>query len=860
MPSEEGLSLFEAWLLRFHEGAQDFDAFCAEHPEHERLFRRLWQRLVDSEEISPTGSGLADSAPGSSTALLDSTTGLPEEGSIYGSYRVHHELGRGSQGSVFLAEDTRLGRKVALKILPAWRMHGATLVRRFTREAELASRLDHPGLCTVFERGTEAGTAFLAMRYVEGESLAVRLAREKNGLRDRRQQDGKLGGHALRLPELGTPRDEPEAIRVVLQLFEKIAEALQAAHEAGLIHRDIKPANILVDLEGRPVVLDFGLARQVQDQELTLTGDLVGTPAYMSPEQIAAQRIEVDQRSDLYSLGASLFECLTLRRPFEAATQNELYQQILTAEAPSARRFNPTVSKELATVLATALEKDRGRRYQSARDFAEDLARIRRHEPIRARPASTARQRALQAWLDGPAKRLRAALPDLRERLAVLRRNALPVSNEALTAFRAKLAPSAERRRLEQEILGYRTGLQHSVSLKRDLATDFLRHAIRRHRARIEDCERILATARPWHFATPTEQVAHDSLAPLITAIEAFLAKDGLVDTLSQELAFVQSLASVQQKHQAAWDQAARRVQEDPRFHGLALHAQAGLIPLGPDPRSGLEEFALIRSGNIPERDDDEQLVLTDETALILVLLPGARYVMGSRRRATNPIEQRRPPIQLTSFFVAKHELTWGQWKRLGGPALSPAASAVQLLSRSAAGPRHPMESISWLVTRTHLRRHGLEIPSEAQWEYAARGTRDAPTPWLPGVLDPPPANLRDRSFFASSGRRSSRLYDDGAALTAPVGSYPPNGFGLHDVLGNVAEWCRESYYPVPLEIFARDDGDGFHHVPRSGLRAVRGAGYDAAPSSVYIGARSRRHELVAWRALGVRPVRRLEP
>jgi tetratricopeptide (TPR) repeat protein/tRNA A-37 threonylcarbamoyl transferase component Bud32 len=318
----------------------------------------------------------------------------PPTGTI-GRFVLLRLLGQGGQGEVHLAEDTRLRRKVALKLLRGSRLMADTALRRFEREAAIASRLDHPAICTVLDVGREGDVPYIAMRYVEGETLARKIARAREA----------GGGAGLELPG-GTPAWER-----TLALIEEVLEALHAAHEAGVIHRDVKPGNVMVTPAGRPVLLDFGLARALEGDEPTLTasGDLFGTPAYMSPEQLARNSAPLDRRTDVWSLGVTLYECLTLHRPFEAPTAHALARAIQEEDPPDPRRSDPRLPADLRVVLATALEKDRDRRYATARDLADELRRVRGREPIRARPAGallrlrrwTARNRALSAALGG---------------------------------------------------------------------------------------------------------------------------------------------------------------------------------------------------------------------------------------------------------------------------------------------------------------------------------------------------------------------------------------------------------------------------------------------------------------------------
>jgi WD40 repeat protein/serine/threonine protein kinase len=298
----------------------------------------------------------------------------PDDERRIGPYRVLAEIGRGGQGAVLLAEDTRIARKVALKVLASrFDLVSEDRRRRFRREAEVIARLDHPGICGIYDADIDGDAPYIAMRFVAGKTLAQLLAEAKKGTAD--------------ASSAWPPRSALE-IRRVLHLFERVARALHAAHEAGVVHRDVKPGNVMIADDGSPVLLDFGLARDAQGdlEQLTQSGDVFGTPAYMSPEQLSGEGI-LDRRTDVYALAVSLHEALTLARPIEGSNRLQLLQKMRDERVPDARKRNPQVSHELQVVLETALEVDRDRRYPTALEFAEDLRRIREYEPIRARPA-----------------------------------------------------------------------------------------------------------------------------------------------------------------------------------------------------------------------------------------------------------------------------------------------------------------------------------------------------------------------------------------------------------------------------------------------------------------------------------------
>ena len=327
-----------------------------------------------------------------------------------GRYRIERRLGQGGQGSVFLAHDDRLERAVALKVLgPSVRLSAAAR-ERFEREARAASRLRHPGICGVFEIGDADGIPFIVMQYVEGETLAHRVAAGRE--RQRRNEgepmidfDSTTTNAADRSRSASGSGSRRREVDAVCRRLEDVARAVHVAHLAGLIHRDIKPGNIMVPEDGPPVLLDFGLARDTEeaDSELTQSGDVFGTPAYMSPEQLAGKTRLVDQRTDVYALGVTLYECLTLEKPFAAPTLAELSRRVEAEPVPDPRRRNRHIPGDLRVILETALEKDARRRYRSAEEFADDLQRFRRLEPIRAQRIS-ALGRAMRWVRREPAK------------------------------------------------------------------------------------------------------------------------------------------------------------------------------------------------------------------------------------------------------------------------------------------------------------------------------------------------------------------------------------------------------------------------------------------------------------------------
>ena len=914
----------------------DPNRFCKSHPEcGEEL-----SVLIDHFILVAEGFSAASKQEDSSERTL-------------GDFRILREIGQGGMGVVYEAEQISLKRKVALKVLPAHLSFSDVMVKKFYREAEAGGRQRHPGVVAVHAIGEHEGAHFIVQELIEGgRTLADEIDVQK---------------------ELGEP---PRGyFRDVAELILKVATALQHAHESGVIHRDLKPSNILLTKEGDPKVSDFGLAKIEDALALSRTGDFSGTPYYMSPEQAASKRIGIDRRTDIYSLGVTLYEMLTLNRPFDGDTSQEVLKKILLVDAVDPQKANPLAPRDLSVICLKAIEKLPDRRYQTMDEFAAELQRFLFGDVILAKPAGMGtrfwkrvkrhpvvsavtgvtllaiavfavvvpwviakeekensallkieRNKAIEAkresderynqiirlsdikrlselhekadalwpaypenipgledWL-ARADEVLARLDGHRETLSSFRKTALPYGETELRKDRethprweALLELKNSRLDLEELIASIESGPakdEGSADGPREGEAapdpDALKEQLATLDALIGGLEETVSLRRTWDFEDTETKWQHDMVMGLVSGLEALTAeKEGLLESVWERLAFATTIKEKSvADHRAAWDEAIASIAdraECPRYNGLVIEEKVGFVPIGRDPASGLWEFAHLQTGEIPRRDPDGKIVRTEEMGLVFVLIPGGAFNMGAVPPAgNNPAgSPNRDPearadegpvhaVTVEAFFLSKYEMTQGQWFRFTGknPSVYGAESNIGGRQHDLL---HPVENVSWYDCSEILFRLKLRLPTESEWEYAARAGTSAIF-WtgvdkqsLQGA-----ANIADHYLKNNGGEifKCEETLNDGYSVHAPVGTFSPNAFGLHDVHGNLFEWCEDIH------------SDSYEHTPVDGsankrgppVRVVRGGSWRGISfhcRSAYRGGNDAEHR---YDVLGLRP------
>ena len=845
---------------------------------------------VPPEDSSDSDPALASEADDSFRVQL--LARLADRGSPSSRYRSEGEFAHGGMGSILRVWDEDLRRELAMKVMRARRRPAASDDRSFARfleEAQITGQLDHPGIVPVHELGLDAeGQLYFTMKLVKGRDLKAIFDLVHSGAE---------GWTLLK------------AVNVLL----RVCEAMAYAHSKGVIHRDLKPANVMVGRYGEVYVMDWGLARilgkedtrdlrihsdaasaevhsdrrdlaeETPDSPLfTMDGDVVGTPAYMPPEQASGRLEEIGPHSDVYAVGAMLYHLLAGHSPYVPPgvrlNRHAIWFRVQEGPPPPLAETAPDAPAELVAICEKATARDIEQRYPDTAALAEDLSAY-----VEGRVVHSYEEGALaeaRKWI----QRNRALAGSLALALVLGVGGLFGISHVRAEEELQRERADAIDREAKQE-----RALLRSIADVRLLA-DLERQADELwppYPERIDDLDAWVGSARELvgrreqhelqlarvrgtlasggsdpadHLrGIPEYEWLEGTLQGLIGDVDRFsagLLGDGILAgagwSVPRRLDFALELEETFAAggwYSEPWAEALPEIHRT--YPGLTLTPQMGLVPIGPDPGSGLWEFAHLVSGDPAERGSDGRLSLEESTGIVLVLLPGGPFWRGAQ---TDPAGPNHDPqadatagpvhrIVLEPFFLSKYEVTQAQWLRLAGhnPSLYLPGSEVPVTLL------HPVEQVSWYECVEVLHRGGLALPSEDQWEFGTRAGTEFP--WWTGEHSSSLRRMRAANLGAEGWT------DDGYEGHAPVGTFAANGFGLHDVAGNVHEWCADPWDGTPHRLDTPKEA-----IKDRSTRAIRGGSYAEGPYFARSACRLIMGAPSAESHVGVRPARAIEP
>ena len=873
MESDQSRSAEEAFaefLFRQEQGeGLDFETFCSEFGGDREELRELhddWSSLAELlDEGRPDSSGR--DAFGT---LRDS---LVEREDPFDRYDLREEIAHGGMGAVVRVWDRDLERHLAMKVTRGGGVPGtprsadaeSRSLGRFLEEAKVTGQLDHPGIVPVHELGVDReGRCYFTMKLVRGRTFKAIIECVRQG-------------------------SEGWTMHRALQVMLKVCEALGYAHSKGVIHRDIKPANVMVGRFGEVYLMDWGLARvqgrpdakdirlqcfdadrsdeirsvrhgesENEDAVITMDGHVVGTPAYIPPEQAAGEVDKVGRRSDVYSLGATLYHLLAGAMPYVPRggyrSANAVLGLVLQGPPKPVSEIAHDVPLELTAICEKAMAREREDRYAGVAELAEDLQAFLEGRTISVYRGGTAWE--LRKWVSR--NRALAVASFAAVILALSTSTAwafyLAARNERLAtgqeeALTGEAIAVAEREQLDVEstelIRNLRTAdeaLLEELRLRAgELPPPFPEH-LEAHREWLRSAWTLIDRA-PLHASllerlreSGAEAWEQNPQVRLVGELAGFAREPhGFLPRVEARAALAEQIVERTVEGLDAGARWARTVEEiaaAPSYGGLVIAPQLGLVPLGADPVSGLFEFAALATGEPPRRDEEGELVIDEKSGVVLVLLPGGSFDMGAQQDdstrpgydpGAEPSEAPVHEVTVGPFFLARHELSRAQWRTATGVG----ASGEELL---------PVSGVGWFEGERVLAGLGLSLPSEAQWEYAARG--GATTPWWWGSES---EASRERANLATGSEEA------GAPLA--IDTLQPNAFGLHHVLGNVAEWCDE--LPIGYD-------SPFLDPARRNLRVIRGGSFRDQPQNARLADRHAGRAAEGFPTVGLRAARAL--
>lgn len=771
------------------------------------LDERQRQELIDCLEGVVVIHGAVEAARGDSgedlqsSAAYDLDEDTPRQ---IGDYRLVREIGRGGMGLVYEAEELSLCRRVALKVLPFAAVLDQRQITRFRNEAQAAAGLHHTNIVPVFAIGQERGVHYYAMQYIEGRSLAQAIAELRRDAAspaspEATTQTAIAVGSTASPSILGETNRTTSFFHAAARLGEAAADALAHAHDLGVVHRDIKPSNLLIDERGEVWVADFGLARMQTDLGVTATGDVVGTLRYMSPEQARGRADQIDGRTDVYALGATLYELLTLRHAHPGDDRQRLLNRLERVDPTPLRKHNPAIPADLENIVLRAMEKDRDTRYASAAELRDDLRRFLEGKPTVARPPTLWERGAKWANRRRGALAIAAGVMALVTAVSVV--SGVMVNSARQRAVAALAESEVQREHAEQSLdralaVLDRFGSQLSDQLAATPGAEPVRDAALRD---------ALASYREFLQQSTGDPVLAASAAK--TRVHAAAVAERLGDADEASRQYTQAIAEFQRLHAAepAEVDHARWLARSLNNHGLLLHdrgdADGALAEL--DQAVATQRRVLKQTPGEARALSDLAAVLTDRVGLSRVSPSAARRDLKEAsdllRRALELAPEE--PTHARRLAVARN--AQASLLRLSDPAQAASASqqAIELLvGLIDADPENDAYRDDLAIVRSN---RGALAASQADWPEAAESYGEAARE-LRRLAERSPRVPRRRSELAVA------LASQGFAL-AQAGSPPASDAAFaeaeHALRGLIASYPGEAKYQTSLAALMNNRG-----------------------------------------------------